>query len=123
MDVNSHPEQTADLNPHQKQMADESMVRTLRAQTLAIWPQESELIRRYQLAPDIEILDAGCGTGEGTARLAEMFPQARLLGVDVLDEHLTRAREGASRFGQRVTFENQSIYELRPPTGSFDFTV
>ena len=28
-----------DLNPHGKQMADESMVRTLGAQTTAIWPQ------------------------------------------------------------------------------------
>ena len=36
-----------DLNPHAKQMADESMIRTLDAQARAIWPQESERIRRY----------------------------------------------------------------------------
>ncbi len=28
------------------------------------------------------ILDSGCGTGESTARLAELFPQARVLGFD-----------------------------------------
>ena len=57
-----------DLNPQAKQMADESMVRTLDAQARAIRPQESQLIRRYALPDGIRILDAGCGTGEGWAR-------------------------------------------------------
>ena len=81
-----------DLNPQAKQMADESMVRTLDAQARAIWPQESELIRRYGLPDNIRILDVGCGTGEGSSRLAEMFPRADVLGVDVLDQSLDRAR-------------------------------
>ena len=29
-------------------------------------------------------LDAGCGTGEGASRLAELFPRARVLGVDLV---------------------------------------
>src|SRR6266540_7052660 len=81
-----------DLNPQSKQMADESMVRTLDAQARAIWPQEVELIRRYGLGPEIRILDAGCGTGEAASRLAEMFPRASVLGVDILDPHLDEAR-------------------------------
>ncbi len=48
-----------DLNPHVNQMADESMVRNLAAQAGAIWPQEVELFRRYALADDIRVLDAG----------------------------------------------------------------
>jgi ubiquinone/menaquinone biosynthesis C-methylase UbiE len=112
-----------DLNPHMKQMADESMVRTLAAQTLAIWPQESKLIARYGLSGGLRILDAGCGTGEGTARLAEMFPQARILGVDVLDTSLELARGRCAPFGERVAFENQSIFELRAEAGTFDFVL
>ncbi len=112
-----------DLNPQGKQMADESMVRTLRAQALAIWPQESQLIRRYGLAPDVRILDAGCGTGEGTSRLAEMFPRARVLGVDILEDHLALARERYAGFGARLTFEHQSIFELPAADGTYDFTV
>src|SRR5882672_5854042 len=102
----------SDTNPQAKQMADESMVRNLAAQAQAIWPQEVELIRRYALADDIAILDAGCGTGEGSSRLAELFPRARVLGVDVLDVHLDLARSRYARLAPLLTFERQSIFEL-----------
>ncbi len=112
-----------DLNPHGKQMADESMVRTLAAQTVAIWPQESRLIRRYGLLPEVRILDAGCGTGEFSFRMAEMFPHATLLGVDIIDSHLELARERCARFGARLRFEHQSIYELPAADASYDLTA
>jgi SAM-dependent methyltransferase len=112
-----------DLNPHGKQMADESMVRTLDAQARAIWPQESELIRRYGLPDDIRILDAGCGTGEGASRLAEMFPRAEVLGVDILEQSLGLARSRYERLAPRLRFENQSVFELRAPDRTFDLTV
>lgn len=112
-----------DLNPHAKQMADESMVRTLDAQARAIWPQESQLVRRYGLPDDIRILDAGCGTGEGSSRLAEMFPRASILGVDILDQSLAIARSRYARFAPRLTFENQSVFELMAADGTFDLTV
>lgn len=113
-----------DLNPHAKQMADESMVRTLDAQARAIWPQESALIRRYALPENIRILDAGCGTGEGASRLAEMFPRALILGVDILDLSLEIARaRHVSRFAPRLAFENQSVYELRAADRTYDLTV
>jgi SAM-dependent methyltransferase len=104
-------------------MADESMVRNLAAQARAIWPQESELIRRYGLAPDSRILDAGCGTGEGASRLADMFPRASVLAVDILDHHLALARERYTRLAPRLAFEHQSIFELAAPDATFDLTV
>lgn len=112
-----------DLNPHGKQMADESMVRNLEAQARAIWPQESALLRRYGLAAGIRILDAGCGTGEGTSRLAELFPQAQVLGVDILEPHLALARRRFAALNARLSFENQSVYELHAAAGTFDLTV
>jgi ubiquinone/menaquinone biosynthesis C-methylase UbiE len=111
------------LNPQAKQMADESMVRNLEAQARAIWPQEVELIRRYDLPPEVRILDAGCGTGEGSFRLSELFPRARLLGIDILDAHLDLARRRCARFGDRVAFENKSLFELDLPEHAFDLTV
>lgn len=112
-----------DLNPQAKQMAHESMVRTLAAQTRAIWPQELTLIRRYGLPDHIAILDAGCGTGECSRRLAELFPHARVLGVDVQDSHLMLARSRSVQLGTRITFEHQSIFALGIPDAAFDLTV
>ena len=112
-----------DLNPHARQMADESMVRNLDAQARAIWPQEAELIRRYGLPDDIRILDAGCGTGEAAWRLAELFPRAEVLGVDIMDSHLDHARTRHARLSPRLRFEHQSIFELTAPDGAFDLTV
>jgi ubiquinone/menaquinone biosynthesis C-methylase UbiE len=112
-----------DLNPHAKQMADESMVRNLDAQARAIWPQESSLFARYKLPAEARILDAGCGTGEITSRLAELYPRARVLGVDIIDAHLERARSQFAALSPRVSFEHQSIYELDADDASFDLTV
>jgi ubiquinone/menaquinone biosynthesis C-methylase UbiE len=111
-----------DLNPQAKQMADESMVRGLDAQARAIWPQELQFIRRYAI-PEARILDAGCGTGEGSSRLAEFFPQAQVLGVDIIDSHLELARSRYARLADRLRFERQSIFELGFPDHSFDLTV
>ena len=112
-----------DLNPQKAHMADESMVRNLSAQAEAIWPQELPILRRHSLPAAPRILDAGCGTGEASWRLAEAFPGATLLGVDVLDTSLGRARETGARFGDRLRFENRSIFELGLPPASFDLVV
>lgn len=112
-----------DLNPQRKQMSDESMVRNLAAQAECLWPQERELVRRYGLAGPVRILDAGCGTGEITARLAEAYPQGTVLGVDILDHHLEYARERFAALADRVAFEHRSIFELGLPDASFDLVV
>jgi len=112
-----------DLNPQAKEMADESMVRNLAAQAEAIWPQEKPLFDRYGLPVGARILDAGCGTGEISLRLAETFPHARLLGIDVIDDHLERARARCVTLGERVRFENRSIFELGLPEATFDLVV
>jgi len=112
-----------DLNPQAKQMADESMVRNLDAQARAIWPQEAPLIRRYALPSDARILDAGCGTGEIASRLAELFPQSHVLGIDIVDHHLDLARARYEGLAARLTFEHQSVFELSACDCSFDLTV
>jgi ubiquinone/menaquinone biosynthesis C-methylase UbiE len=112
-----------DLNPQARQMADESMVRNLAAQAQAIWPQEIQLFHRYALPSEPRILDAGCGTGEGSSRLAELFPRAAVLGVDILDHHLDLARSRYAKLADRLKFEHQSIFELRAADHTFDLTV
>jgi ubiquinone/menaquinone biosynthesis C-methylase UbiE len=112
-----------DLNPQAAQMADESMVRNLDAQARAIWPQEIALVQRYSLPSEAFILDAGCGTGEISSRVAGLFPNARVLAVDILNEHLERARERYGELAPRLTFEHQSVFALKADDASFDLTL
>lgn len=112
-----------DLNPQREQMADESMVRNLAFQIEAIWPQELALFERYALEGPLRILDAGCGTGQATGRLATRYPRSHVLGVDILDHHLATARAAHTAFGERVTFQHRSVFETGLPDAVFDLTV
>ena len=113
----------SDLNPQAREMADESMVRNLAAQAEAIWPQEQPLFARYALPAGAQVLDAGCGTGEIALRLAQMLPEAHVLGVDIIDAHLDLARSRAAALAGRVRFENRSIFDLGLADRSFDLVV
>jgi SAM-dependent methyltransferase len=104
-------------------MSDESMVRTLSAQAEAIWPQEESLFRRLDVSSSLRILDLACGTGEVTARLADLFPRARLLGVDLEASHLARARMRSAPLAPRVTFSRQDAFELGLKKDAFDLSV
>jgi SAM-dependent methyltransferase len=112
-----------DLNPQLEQMADESMVRNLAAQAVAIWPQERELFLRDPMPARGRILDAGCGTGEISSRLAELFPKAMVDGVDIIDAHLDRARSTHARLGDRLRFAHGDVFNLEFSDGTFDLTV
>jgi SAM-dependent methyltransferase len=111
------------LNPQAREMADESMVRNLAAQADAIWPQEQALFARYHLPEHAQVLDAGCGTGEIASRLGQMFPTAHVLGIDIIDAHLDIARRKTAILGERMRFENRSIFELGLPDRSFDLVL
>jgi SAM-dependent methyltransferase len=50
------------------------------------------VLDRMRLAPDENVLDVGCGTGWLAALLAEQVPEGRVVGLDVSDEMVRRAR-------------------------------
>lgn len=112
-----------DRNPQSEQMAHESMVRNLAAQAEAIWPQERALFDRYALSGPVRILDVGCGTGEISARLAERFGEAEVVGVDVLEGPLAHARERCAPYGSRARFQVGDAFELAFADGEFDLVV
>jgi ubiquinone/menaquinone biosynthesis C-methylase UbiE len=112
-----------DHNPQAEQMGDESMARNLAHQADAIWPQESALFDRYRLSGSFDILDVGCGTGEITRRLAQRYPRARLLGLDILDGNLQLARRDSAGFGERIRYEVGDAFALKQADSSIDLLV
>ena len=117
------PSSKIDLNPQLEQMADESMVRNLAAQAVAIWPQEVELLNRYQLPEQARIIDVGCGTGEIASRMAEHFPGAHIFGVDIIEAHIALARSRYRYFGERLSFATGDAFKLDFADDYFDLTV
>src|SRR5690606_34685498 len=109
-------------NPQAEQMGDESMARNLAHQAEAIWPQEQRLLDRYRLPERPRILDLGCGTGEITRRLAGRFPGATLLGVDILEANLARARSQGDA-GGRIAYRAGDAFALDCPDAGFDLVV
>ena len=114
---------TFDPNPQAAQMADASMLRNLDAQARAIWPQEAPLFERYELPPQAQILDVGCGPGEIASRLAEKFPGAQVTGVDLIEAHLQRARERYPHLGERLRLLRGDAFALPFEDQTFDLAV
>jgi len=114
---------TTDRNPQAQQMGDESMARNLAFQAQAIWPQEQALFERYRLSGAIRILDLGCGTGEITRRLAQRYPQAQVLGIDILEGNLAIARHDSVALADRVSYRVGDAFALHLPDAHFDLVV
>jgi SAM-dependent methyltransferase len=110
-------------NPQAEQMADESMVRNLRAQIECLWPQEREIFARHALPQDARVLDVGCGTGELVARLGQLYGDARIDGVDLDEAHLARARQLCAPMGERAHFARGDAFALAAADQSYDLTV
>jgi ubiquinone/menaquinone biosynthesis C-methylase UbiE len=104
-------------------MGDESMARTLASQAQAIWPQEQLLFDRYGLSGALRILDLGCGTGEITRRLAQRYPNAHVLGVDILAGNLALAQRDSTALADRVEYAQGDAFALQLPDANFDLVV
>lgn len=62
-----------------------------------------EIVRRVAaLGPRQNILEIGCGTGSNTLLLAELFPEARITGVDVAAAMLKVAAKRLRPYSPRI---------------------
>jgi len=68
------------------------------------------------------ILDVGCGTGWLCRLLAQLAPQGRVVGIDVSDEMIRRARE-ASTGCHNVTFLTGGVDSIPTEAASFSRAV
>lgn len=77
------------------------------------------VVESAHLAPDMRVLDVGCGTGTLLIFAAEVVPKARLVGVDIDDRILERAQRKVGLRGLKIQFVRGWATEL--PYADDDF--
>lgn len=81
---------------------------------------ERNMAELLDLAGEVSsVLEVGCGEGHVTARLARRYPQARVLGTDVVPGIIEMART----LHPGLRFEVRSIYHVATPDERCDLVV
>jgi len=81
---------------------------------------KGQLIEQARIAPGMDVLDLGCGTGTLAIMLKRACPAARIAGLDVDPEVLRIARDKIAQAGVEVTLHQGSAADPTLPPGSFD---
>jgi SAM-dependent methyltransferase len=80
-----------------------------------------KIIPTAERQAELDILIAGCGTGEHAVQIAQVYPNARLLAIDVSLTSLAYARRKTRELGLRnVEYAQADILELRTIDRTFD---
>jgi trans-aconitate 2-methyltransferase len=80
----------------------------------------SIVLDRLPLDGDEAVLDAGCGSGRVTERLAERLPRGRVFALDGSPSMIEAARARLARFGDRVEFVVADLGRPLPIDGRVD---
>lgn len=68
------------------------------------------------------ILEAGCGTGNVAIAIAQLFPEVKVVGIDMTQESLRIAKESAAKLGlKNIEFRQSNLLEFDAELGTFDF--
>lgn len=94
---------------------DAVMSRVMRERTF-----KARLVAEAVLAPGLQVLDVGCGTGTLTLALKRSYPAIEVVGVDIDPDALGLATEKARTEPLAVSFQLGSATDLPFPNGSFD---
>lgn len=80
----------------------------------------------YKSHNDIKILDAGCGTGYSTLKLAQRNPNANIIAVDISSESLKLAKERLQTANinmDKINFIEMNLLEIDKLNEKFDYIV
>ena len=88
-------------------------------------PAQTRMLALAGIRPGDHVLDIACGTGLVTFRAAEMTgPKGRLVGVDISNEMVERARRRAAELNTaNVSFERSDAEDLPIEDDSFDVVL
>jgi trans-aconitate 2-methyltransferase len=78
------------------------------------------VLDRLPLGGDERVLDAGCGSGRVTERLAERLPNGRVVALDGSSSMIDAARERLARFGDRIQYVVADLGRPLPIEGEVD---
>jgi SAM-dependent methyltransferase len=88
---------------------------------LAADQARGRIIPTAERQAELDILIAGCGTGMHAVQIAQIYPNARLLGVDVSLTSLAYARRKTRELGLRsIEYAQADILELGTIDRTFD---
>lgn len=85
-------------------------------------PIVEPMLAMMHFAPDENILDVGCGGGWLVRELASRVPEGRVLGMDVSDEMIDRARHASSSV-RNAEFLIGSVDAIPRDSNSFDKVI
>lgn len=80
----------------------------------------------YKSAKNIKILDAGCGTGYSTLKLAQQNPEAQIFAFDLSENSLKMAKERLEKAGvlsDQIHFFEADLMNLPDLKQTFDYIV
>ena len=90
----------------------------LQARTQPEWDQKIITSLEEMLAPRSKILDVGCGYGRTAVPLAR--DGFNVVGLDLSNVLLAKAKKTAADAGAQVEFLHESMCKMSLPSGSFD---
>jgi len=73
--------------------------------------------------PINSILDVGCGGGSFTERLAQEYPNAKVVGIDISKHAIAYAQRKMSREKSNLSFAVPATPELNEPYKSYDIVT
>jgi trans-aconitate 2-methyltransferase len=84
---------------------------------------DGDVLHGVALRPRARVLDLGCGVGDFTARLAELAPSGRILGVDANPDMIAIARQRNSAAHARFEVCRAQDLDLIAQPGEYDVVV
>ena len=82
----------------------------------------TELINELEICGTESILDLGTGTGHTSIQIAEKFPECKIVGIDISEEMLSKAK-GKSKNLKNLQFQKADWENLQGIEGEFDIIV